>query len=114
MTQAITPSYFSKFLPSDPTSRAHFRVLCDHIRTTLDPDLTTLCLRGAAALTEERYDTEVAACFLQTAECLDDSRSHGRFFVGSMEWKWHFEREASDGGKPRRNEIGVPVLVIEC
>lgn len=114
MTRTAISAYFEKFLPSDPTSRAHFRVLCDYIRTTLDPDLTTFCLRGTAALTEEHDDTEVAASFLQTAECLDENRNHGRFFVGQMEWRWHFEREASDGRKPRRNEIGVPVLVIEC
>lgn len=69
--------------------------------SSLDPEVTKLCLCGVASLTEEYYDTEVAAAFLHTAQCFDDNRAHGVFYLGAMQWLWHFERETSSAESQR-------------
>jgi len=115
--------YYAQFLPADPHNRKLFQILCDHIRTTLDPDVTDVRFKGVipALHVGEQYDAiaayqrDVVATFkFGGAVCGDENRCWGPLQVGDFRWTWHFERRKKfDGDKPAaRNEIGVPVLIF--
>lgn len=118
----MTNPFYAKFLPRDPFNRKLFQVLCDHIRTTLDPEITDIRFIGLipAIYANDSYEAvaayqrEVVVAFKNNPACGDENRVWGPLQVGDFRWTWHFERrKRTDTDKmANKNEIGVPVLVF--
>lgn len=114
--------YYAKHLPVDPLNRKLFQVICDHIRSTLDPQITELRFVGLIPAIHANdtcdaiasYQRDVVETFKQNPICGDESRCWGPLQVGDFRWTWHFERrKRSDTDKmANRNEIGVPLLIF--
>lgn len=114
--------FYAKHLPADPYNRKLFQVICDHIRTTLDPEITELRFVGGIpalhvnAPVEDiaAYQRDVVIAFRDHATCGDENRCWGPLQVGDYRWAWHFERRkrTNTDKKANRNEIGVPVLIF--
>lgn len=112
--------YYAKFLPADPLNRKLFQIICDHIRTTLDPEITELRFVGiipAIHINDSyeaiaAYQRDVVVAFKNNPVLGDENRVWGPLQVGHYRWTWHFERRTKRDTKANRNEIGVPTLIF--